>query len=64
MSLGALERPINWVTFQFGREFERDIIEQMEGSLKGGGFDAERDIAALTVNRWPHGYAWEYNDSF
>jgi len=43
-------------------EFERDIIEQMEGSLKGGGFDAERDIAALTVNRWPHGYAWEYND--
>ena len=22
----------------------------------------ERDIAAITVNRWPHGYAYEYND--
>jgi spermidine dehydrogenase len=43
-------------------QFERDIIEQMQGSLKGGGFDAERDIAGITVNRWPHGYAWEYND--
>ena len=28
----------------------------------GGDFDAERDIAAITVNRWPHGYAYEYND--
>jgi spermidine dehydrogenase len=43
-------------------QFERDIIEQMQGSLKGGGFDAKRDIAGITVNRWPHGYAWEYND--
>jgi spermidine dehydrogenase len=34
----------------------------MSGALEGGGFDAERDIAALTVNRWPHGYAYEYND--
>ena len=29
---------------------------------EGGGFDAERDIAGITVNRWPHGYAYEYND--
>ena len=43
-------------------QFEHDIIEQMQGSLQGGGFDAERDIAGITVNRWPHGYAWEYND--
>ena len=43
-------------------QFERDIIEQMQGCLKGGGFDAERDVAGITVNRWPHGYAWEYND--
>ena len=21
-----------------------------------------KDIAAITVNRWPHGYAYEYND--
>ena len=26
-----------------------------------GGFDAARDIAAITVNRWPHGYAPEHN---
>jgi len=34
----------------------------MSGALYGGGFDAERDIAAITVNRWPHGYAYEYLD--
>ena len=43
-------------------DFERDIVRQMSGALEGGGFDAERDIAAITVNRWPHGYAYEYND--
>jgi hypothetical protein len=29
--------------------------------LGPGGFDPARDIAAITVNRWPHGYAYEYN---
>src|SRR6202043_4221808 len=24
-------------------------------------FDPARDISAITVNRWPHGYAYEYN---
>src|SRR5690606_27115886 len=43
-------------------DFERGILRQLDGSLSGGGFDAERDIAAITVNRWPHGYAYEYND--
>jgi spermidine dehydrogenase len=43
-------------------EFEKKIIRQLDGSLSGGGFDAERDIAGLTVNRWPHGYAYEYNE--
>ena len=28
------------------------------------GFDPARDILAITVNRWPHGYAYEYNDLF
>jgi len=36
----------------------------LSGALEGGGFDAERDIAAITVNRWPHGYAYEYNELF
>jgi len=43
-------------------DFEQDIIDKMSGALAGGGFDAERDIAGITVNRWPHGYAYEYND--
>lgn len=46
-------------TFQ---EFEDSIVRQMDGMLGKGGFDAERDIAGITVNRWPHGYAYEYND--
>ena len=43
-------------------EYESRIIAQLDGSLRPGGFDAERDIAGITVNRWPHGYAYEYND--
>lgn len=45
-------------------DYESRIIRQLEGALGGAGFDVERDIAALTVNRWPHGYAYEYNDLF
>lgn len=44
--------------------FEDKILDQMSGALSGGGFDAERDIAAITVNRWPHGYSYEYNELF
>jgi spermidine dehydrogenase len=32
--------------------------------LGAGGFDPARDIQAITVNRWPHGYAYEYNALF
>jgi spermidine dehydrogenase len=32
--------------------------------LGGGGFEEKRDIMAITVNRWPHGYAYEYNPLF
>jgi spermidine dehydrogenase len=41
--------------------FERNIREQLGRTLAEGGFDATRDIIAITVNRWPHGYAPEYN---
>jgi len=41
--------------------FERNIRDQMARTLGAGGFDPARDIAAITVNRWPHGYAYEYN---
>ncbi len=41
--------------------FERHIRDQMNRALGAGGFDAARDIAGIAVNRWPHGYAPEYN---
>jgi len=41
--------------------FERNIRDQLERVLAGGGFNSARDIEAITVNRWPHGYAYEYN---
>jgi len=44
--------------------FERNIREQLNRTLREGGFDAARDISAITVNRWPHGYAPEYNPLF
>jgi spermidine dehydrogenase len=40
---------------------ERNIRDQLARTLGAGGFDPARDIAAITVNRWPHGYAYEYN---
>jgi spermidine dehydrogenase len=48
----------------FTTEFEtieRNIRDQLARTLGNGGFDPARDIAAITVNRWPHGYAYEYN---
>jgi spermidine dehydrogenase len=45
-------------TFQ---TFERRIRDQLGRVLKDGKFDPARDIDAITVNRWPHGYAYEYN---
>ena len=41
--------------------FERNIRDQLGRMLKEGGFDPATDITAITVNRWPHGYAPEWN---
>ncbi|MFO1468219.1 MAG: FAD/NAD(P)-binding protein [Steroidobacteraceae bacterium] len=35
--------------------------EQLQRMLGSGGFEAKRDILAITVNRWPHGYAYTYD---
>jgi spermidine dehydrogenase len=43
-------------------DFEKDIASVMNGALAPAGLDFERDVSAITVNRWPHGYAYEYND--
>ena len=41
--------------------FERETRRQLARALGPAGFDPARDILGLTVNRWPHGYAFEYN---
>jgi spermidine dehydrogenase len=41
--------------------FERNIRDQLARTLGEGGFDPARDIVAIAVNRWPHGYAYTYN---
>ena len=42
-------------------KYERNVREQLGRMLGAGGFDPARDIAAITVNRWSHGYAYEYS---
>ncbi len=44
--------------------FERKIRDQLARALGPSGFDPARDVAAITVNRWPHGYAYQYNSLF
>ena len=41
-------------------EMEREIRDMLGRALAGGGFDPARDIEAITINRWSHGYALEY----
>ncbi|MFJ2028254.1 NAD(P)-binding protein [Streptosporangium sp. NPDC087985] len=42
------------------RYLEYSIRDQLTRLLGPGGFDPGRDIQAITVNRWGHGYAPEY----
>jgi len=44
--------------------FERNIRDQLTRMLGSAGFDAARDIAGITVNRWAHGYAFTPNPLF
>ena len=41
--------------------FEHEIRDQLGRILSAGGFDPARDIKAITVNRWPHGYAYGHD---
>jgi spermidine dehydrogenase len=45
-------------------DFEVRIRDQLERMLGPGGFDGGRDIAAITINRWPHGYGYVANSLF
>lgn len=43
-------------------DYEREVRTVLDGLLGPVGFDVEKDILAITVNRWPHGYAYDYLD--
>ena len=58
-SMGRME--LYTTTFE---TMERNVRDQLARMLGAGDFDPARDIAAITVNRWPHGYAYEYNSLF
>ncbi len=38
-------------------DFEREVHRVLRGVWGEAGLDPEKDILAITVNRWPHGYA-------
>ncbi|TMK00892.1 MAG: spermidine dehydrogenase [Alphaproteobacteria bacterium] len=45
-------------------DFEAKIRDELDRMLGGGGFTSARDIAAITVNRWPHGYGYVANSLY
>jgi spermidine dehydrogenase len=51
------------LTMEFA-EFERRIRDELDRMLGPGGFSSARDIAAITVNRWTHGYGYVENSLF
>jgi spermidine dehydrogenase len=40
--------------------YEVEIVEQLTAMFGANGFDADRDVEAITMNRWAHGYSYEY----
>lgn len=45
-------------------DYERDLRRQLGGMCAGHDFDFDRDVAAITVNRWGHGYSYTPNPLF
>ena len=45
-------------------DFESHLRDELTRMLGAGGFNAQRDIAAITVNRWGHGYAYSSNSLY
>jgi spermidine dehydrogenase len=45
-------------------DFEDRLRDELTRALGPGGFDAGRDIAAITVNRWGLGYAYGFNSLY
>lgn len=44
--------------------YEFNVRDQLTRMLGPHGFDARRDIAGITVNRWGHGYSYMYSSVF
>ncbi len=44
--------------------FETQVEGQLTSMFGDFGFNADRDVEAITVNRWPHGYAYGYMDLY
>ena len=49
-----------WVQSQTFEDMERAVRDLLNRTLGQAGFDVATDIEAITVNRWSHGYAYEY----
>lgn len=45
-------------------DFEKQIRADLDRMLGPGGFDANGDILAITVNRWAHGYSYYFNSLY
>jgi spermidine dehydrogenase len=45
-------------------DFEARIRDELDRMLGPGGFSSARDIAAITINRWAHGYSYGENSLF
>ncbi|GLZ87321.1 spermidine dehydrogenase SpdH [Metapseudomonas resinovorans] len=45
-------------------QLEAQLRDQLQRMLGPGGFDHQKDILAITVNRWSHGYAYFANSLF
>ena len=43
-------------------DYEREVRTVLDGLYGPFGLDVKRDVLAITVNRWPHGYSYYYMD--
>jgi spermidine dehydrogenase len=45
-------------------QFEEKIFDELKRLLGPGGFEPKRDIAAISLYRWGHGYAYGFNSLY
>ncbi len=57
----ASRAELQQITFE---TFERNIRDQLDRVLGPGGFDSQRDVAGIIINRWSHAYAPGSNELY